>query len=124
MNAENLYKTALLDLAHHPQHTHKLDQPTHQSSGANLSCGDEIEWQAVLDSNGQVLALSHQTRGCVICKASAELAAAQALGQTLEAIQSLKDQEYLTQIQIPLSPMREKCALLALNSLQNLKPLE
>lgn len=123
MDQSNLYQTELLDLAHHPQYAGVLDNPTHLSFGSNLSCGDEISWQAVLDSNSVIKTLRHQTRGCVICQAGAELIAKQAQGLPFNELIQLQEQTFLEQFKIPLSLMRQKCALLSLNSLQALKPV-
>lgn len=82
----------------------------------NASCGDEIElfFKASPD---KLLYITHQSRGCAISTASADLLCELLSGQPVSQV-SLTAEQLAELIIIPLSPARLKCALLPLEALR------
>jgi nitrogen fixation NifU-like protein len=68
-----------------------LEAPTGTAFLDNPLCGDCVEMQVRLEG-GSVVAVSHQVRGCLLCKASASLIGKCAPGSTAGEIEHIVDQ--------------------------------
>lgn len=117
---------AVLDLAQQlvferyrtPENAGSLKNPGLTADGANAFCGDEVHIEVALDAAGRVTELRHQCRACAICTAAADLLPELALGRTLNDLQHISVDSVASQLGIPLSPTRLKCALLPLETLR------
>lgn len=116
----DLYQSQILDRARHPHYQGEVADATHFAEGANLSCGDELTWQARVE-NDIIITIHHQTRACAVCTASADLLAEQLENKPLNDIQNWTTEKVQELLGIPLSPIRLKCALLPLEALKQLK---
>jgi nitrogen fixation NifU-like protein len=116
----NLYQEQIIDRAQNPQFAGEVPGFTHTASGANLSCGDEITWQVRVEG-GIMTELRHQCRACAVCSASADLLAEQLQGKATEEAQTMTTEQVTELLNIPLSPVRLKCALLPLETLKQLQ---
>lgn len=67
-----LYPAALLAHARAPRNTSPLLAPTHTAQVDNPLCGDRVRLVLSL-SDARIVELSHQTRGCALCIASASV---------------------------------------------------
>ncbi len=81
MAQDDLYRTVVLERAKAPQYAGPLPAATLNGQGANPLCGDRVQLHAVLDGQGRIEAIRHETRGCAICAASADLMAGRVTGQ-------------------------------------------
>lgn len=116
----DIYQENILDHYKNPRNFGELNKCTHQLTGANISCGDEITWY--LDINNNKIAKANFTgRACAICTASCSILSTQLIGKTIQEISDLKTKDITDNIGIPLSPVRLKCALLPLETLKDLK---
>ncbi len=114
-----LYRQQIIDRSRNPQYGSPLAHPTHQGEGANLSCGDEISWEMEVNETGSIVALAHQTRACAICAASADLLAEHAIGKPYDTLNTITPKDIQRLLgDLPLSPVRLKCALLPLETLR------
>lgn len=105
----------IFDRYKHPQHAGILEDATYKAEGANPVCGDELIF--FLKTAGEtVVAATHQTRACAICTASADLLAEDLIGKLLSDLQELSNEDITGWLDIPLSPLRLKCALLPLET--------
>ncbi len=111
------YHTRLLDHYHRPRNNEPLKNPTFRSSEHNPSCGDSITIEGYIKNN-IVESISFQARGCIINQGFASMLTEHCIGKTLESIHSLTNEDIITMIGIPLGPIRLKCALLCLHTLQ------
>jgi len=118
--SDSLYRANLLDHYEHPHHYGTLDHPTHQTEGANLSCGDELSISAVI-KNGIIDQVAFTARACVVCTASASMLLEQVAGKPLAEATALTVNDITQNLGIELSPIRLKCALLPLETLKNLE---
>lgn len=109
-------EAAIFDRARHPLFEGKIEGATHTAEGANLSCGDEIRWEARVE-NEKIEVLRHTCRACALCQASADLLVERLEGKPLTELQKLTPEEILAMVAIPLSPTRAKCALLPYETL-------
>ena len=112
----NLVQQAIIERSKRPHYSGKLEKPTASQDGLNASCGDEVHFE-VLIKNGLFKQIRHTTRACSICAASADLLAEYLEDKPLNTLQSLKETDITEWLGIPLSPARQKCALLPLETL-------
>jgi len=113
----DLYQQQILERSSHPLFAGELEGATHTAEGANLSCGDEIRWQAVIE-DGKVTKLRHTCRACAICTASADLLAEQFQGTSTDEITRWTPEKVTELLGIQFSPARLKCALLPFETLK------
>lgn len=80
--SDELYQAALVARAKQGRTRGRLTKPQHSITLDNPLCGDRVTLDVNL-AEGRVSAVGHQVRGCLLCEASAEVIASQALGKTL-----------------------------------------
>ncbi|GBQ63061.1 Fe-S cluster assembly sulfur transfer protein SufU [Komagataeibacter swingsii] len=89
MAQDDLYRTVVLERARAPRYSGPLAGAQMRGEGSNPLCGDRVRLQASVDAQGRVAALRHETRGCAICAASADLMAERVTGQDRARISQL-----------------------------------
>ena len=112
---DDFYREEILEHYTHPRHYGTLDDAdiTHEES--NPLCGDRIRFDIELDGDGQTVKdVRFSSVGCAISKASASMLSELLIGQTLEEIKDLTQEDVLEELGIDLGPVRLKCALLPL----------
>jgi len=117
MSYDKLYQARLLEHYDHPRHKGTLENSHFSSDIHNPSCGDFVRVQGNV-CEGLLAEAKFTAQGCVISCAAASLLLEKAVGQPLPIIQTYTSQTMLDLVQIPLGPMRLRCALLALEALQ------
>lgn len=110
----------IFDLAQNPQHAGELVDATLTLEGANLSCGDEIVLYLEL-SNDVIASAKHSSRACAVCVAGAEMLIEEIIGKEVKKTLEITNEEIIKKFPIELSPTRQKCATLALQTLRGLK---
>lgn len=81
------------------------------------SCGDKVRIDLKL-RDGVIEDMKFSGAGCAISQASVSILTESARGKTVEEIMSLKDEEVLSALGMPISPVRFKCALLGVKVLK------
>ncbi len=81
------------------------------------SCGDKVRIDLKL-RDGVIEDMKFSGAGCAISQASVSILSESARGKTVEEIMSLKDEEVLSALGMPISPVRFKCALLGVKVLK------
>jgi nitrogen fixation NifU-like protein len=77
--SDALYQDAIMTHARNPQKAGALDAPRRRAVVDNPLCGDRVTVDVRLDG-GIVGDLAQSVRGCALCKASASILAAHAVG--------------------------------------------
>ncbi|MDX5931309.1 Fe-S cluster assembly sulfur transfer protein SufU [Acidiphilium acidophilum] len=72
--SDDLYQDLIMDRARNPCHTGRLEPFDAEAQGDNPMCGDRVMLRLRYDGT-RVGALMHETRGCAICIAAADLMA-------------------------------------------------
>lgn len=88
--SDALYQQAIKDLAKAAHGAGRLDTPDGQASLDNPLCGDRVHMEVVRD-NGRIAALGHETKGCLLCRASASVLGQHAIGKTAGEIAAVRD---------------------------------
>lgn len=81
------------------------------------SCGDKVRIDVRLN-DGVIEEMKFSGTGCAISQASVSILTESARGKKVEEIMSLKDEEVLSTLGMPISPVRFKCALLGVKVLK------
>ena len=90
-SASQIYHEAIKHLANAAIGHGQLAAPSGTAVLDNPLCGDCVEMRVAL-SNESVAAISHQVRGCLLCRAAASLIAKCATGSTLADIERITEQ--------------------------------
>lgn len=114
-----MYKDELLDLYRNPRNEGSLET-VYEAESENPSCGDETKFYLEVEDE-TIEEVRHQTEGCAICTASNSIVSEQLKGTSLEELKSLDREWMLEQLDIDVSPMRMKCAMLGLKTAKKAK---
>ena len=132
---DDLYRELILDHYRHPRNKGNLDNANRHVEGYNPLCGDEVELDLIVDSDGVIEDVAFKGRGCSISQASSSMMTDAVKGQTKGEAMALLDAfkkmmmepetepaEDLGDLEafqgVAKFPVRVKCATLAWNVLQ------
>ena len=115
---DDLYREVIIEHYKNPSHRGKLDPHDISFADNNPLCGDHIQIDLRVDSNGVVTEALFDGHGCAISQASADLLMESIIGKPLEDVKKLNKQDILEMLGIDLGPVRLKCALLSLKVLK------
>ena len=87
---DDLYDEVVLDHSRSPRKTQRLDHPDISGRGVNPFCGDELDFEILLD-RGRVARVGLRSRGCVVNRASGSLLAEVLEGKSLDEIEALSE---------------------------------
>ena len=111
------FQDIILDHYHHPRHRGLLQQATHHAETAHLSCGDSLTMD-IIAKDDIIDRVGWMGNGCALSQAATSLLSESLSGKTLEEARALKKEDVFALIGTnTLSPVRAKCALLALETL-------
>ncbi len=114
----SLYRELIIDRYKAPLFKGKLDSPDIFFHDANPLCGDEVSVYVKLDENKNIKEAKFEGSGCAISQASIDLVLEDLQGANISEVLKL-DKDYIMELlNIPLTPVRLKCALLGLKVLQ------
>ena len=114
---DEMYKEIILDYYRHPRNHGTLPHPDIISHDVNTSCGDELMMHILVKDN-RIGNIRFTGKGCAISQAAASMLTEYTLGKTLDEVAKFNKQDVLSLINIPISCMRLKCALLGLKVLK------
>ena len=112
---DDFYREEILEHYTHPHNYGTLEHPDISHEEDNPLCGDRIRFDIELDKDGQTVKdVRFSAVGCAISKASASMLTDLLIGQTLDEIKALTNEDVIDELGIDLGPVRLKCALLPL----------
>jgi nitrogen fixation NifU-like protein len=117
----NIYSSGdsqnLMDHYRNPRNRGTISGANVVSAVHNPSCGDTIAIEGIV-TDGVLVQLAFTGSGCVISQAAASMLTEVAIGKTVAELKALDAQAMRDLVGIPLGPTRLRCALLALEALQ------
>jgi len=113
-----MYQEFIMDYYRNPRNFGTLPAPQAKHRDTNPLCGDAIEIQLTLDSNGTITAAKFNGKGCAISQAATSMLTEFVIGKKTEEIQQMGKEDILDMLGIPISFVRLKCALLGLKVLK------
>lgn len=119
---ELLYRQHIIDHYRYPRNFGRLKKPTHAFGHANISCGDQVQFQARIIGN-RIIDVAFTGEGCAISMAANSLTSEFVKGKTLTFIQKLTLREIQRLLGISVSPARERCAMLAADTLKQMEKI-
>jgi len=111
-----MYREDILDLYKNPRNEGKLEDAL-EEEGENPSCGDHTHIYVEIE-DGKVVDVKHETDGCAISTAAVSIATEELKGMTVEEVKQLDRDWMLDKVEVDISPMRVKCAVLGLKTVQ------
>lgn len=112
-----MYEDRVLDHYRNPRNV-GVAEPAHVDGRVdNPLCGDEIRVTATV-AGGALADVRFEGRGCALSQASASLLTERAKGATLADARALAAEDAVALLGVPVSAVRRKCALLALEALK------
>jgi nitrogen fixation NifU-like protein len=105
----------LLDHYKDPRNYGHLEDPDIVHEEGNPACGDQIRIEVKLSRDQKKIEdIRFSGKGCAISQAAASMLTEELKGRPLEDVKHFSKEEMLDLLGIEVSPMRIKCALLAL----------
>ncbi len=117
METESLYAENIMDHYNNPRNHGTMENANLHIRELNPLCGDEIEMYAKI-SDEVIQDISFTGKGCAISQAAASILTEEAKGKRVEEIKGMSNEDMIKLLGIQISPVRLKCALLALKTLQ------
>ena len=111
---DDFYKEYILDHYRNPRNFGHLEHPTAVAEDLNPLCGDKIQMELLVGSDGKIADVRFSGKGCAISQASASMLTESIKGKTLEEVAQLSHDVVLENVGIGISPTRMKCAMLGL----------
>ena len=115
MSGVEMYREHILQHYKSPHNYGTLEDADLRYREDNPLCGDDIEIQIKLDGTGRIDRIAFHGQGCAISQASASLVTEAVKGKSLATVRGMDKDDVLELLQIPISAVRMKCALLPLS---------
>ncbi len=116
-SAPGPYQAQILEHYKHPHNRGTLEPATHRARESNPLCGDEIALTLRVDGLNRIEDARFNGEGCAISMASASLLTDAIKGKSLDEAAAMDRAAVLQSLGVPLSAVREQCALLPLRAL-------
>ncbi len=113
------YQAQILEHYKHPHNRGLLEPATHRARESNPLCGDDITLTLRVDGSNRIEEARFDGEGCAISMASASLLTDAVKGKSLDEAAALERPAVLQSLGVPLSAVREQCALLPLRALKS-----
>lgn len=114
---EEMYKEEILELYKHPLNKHALPKYTLTHEKTNPLCGDRIVIYLQLKDD-LIQAVSFEGGGCAISQAASSLLTEKMKQMRVQDVTMMSNEEMLALLKIPISHLRQKCALLCLQTVK------
>ncbi|MBI4163338.1 MAG: SUF system NifU family Fe-S cluster assembly protein [Candidatus Aenigmarchaeota archaeon] len=115
----DMYAENIMDHFNSPRNSGEVKDPDIKHKEFNPFCGDQIELTVKLRNGKEIQEIKFQGKGCSISQASASMLTEIVKNKNIEEVKKLTKEDILDLLNIPIGPVRMKCALLALDTLQN-----
>ena len=115
MNVEQM--EFVLDHYKNPRNSGKLANADYSHEEGNPTCGDKVRIDIKV-SDDKIVEAKFSGKGCAISQASASILTEMIQGMDLSSIKEMDAQKFMETLGVNISPIRYKCALLALKVLK------
>jgi nitrogen fixation NifU-like protein len=116
---DDLYRENILDHYKNPRNHGEIADADAYAEGMNPLCGDEVSIFVTFADDGETIAdAKFAGRGCAISQASTSMLTELIKGRKAREVLEFDREELLSEVGIPLTPVRLKCAILGLHTLK------
>ena len=115
--SREMYRENILYLYKNPRNFGILKDASHEKKEVNPLCGDEITVQIKVEGV-RIADVRYTAKGCAISIASASLLTDYIKGKKVQEVLAMNTEDILSLLEIPIGPVRLKCALICLKAIQ------
>lgn len=116
---DSLYQEHILEHYRHPHNKRNMEEFDIRYRGENPSCGDDLTFYIKWGTDGKTIAdISFSGFGCAISQAGASMLTDLVRDWDGKQVEMFTREDMYRLYGVEISPQREKCALLALNTLK------
>jgi nitrogen fixation protein NifU and related proteins len=113
----NLYQENIMDHYRHPRNKGVLENPCASKEEYNPLCGDKV--RVMINVRDNVLtAIKFDGSGCAISQAAMSMMTERVKNESISTILKIGQEDIIELLGIPIGPVRIKCALLGLRTIQ------
>ncbi len=109
---EEVYQEHVMDHYEDPYHRGSCEEMTHSHEDDNPLCGDVVQVELKIGSDGTISEAWFDGDGCCISQASASMLMEQLEGKSVEEAKQFSANQMLELFGARLTPNRQKCCLL------------
>ncbi|MBU0964430.1 iron-sulfur cluster assembly scaffold protein [Patescibacteria group bacterium] len=113
-----MYREIILDHYKNPRNFGELKKPDKKAGKSNAVCGDHIDIALKLDKRGKIVDIKFSGAGCSVSRAGGSILTEIVKGRTVNTIKKYTDKQFMADMDVPITPARKRCALLALETLR------
>lgn len=117
-NEQEIYELHVMPHQEQPFHRGRLEQPTHAHREDNPLCGDSVLVELRMTDQHILQEAWWVARGCLVCQASASMLLEHVQGKSLAQIEAFSAADMLALFAARLTPLRQRCCLLAWQALR------
>lgn len=114
-----MYREDILEHYKNPENFGSVDPHTFKHQGENPLCGDLLEISVRLDEDGNVEQARFEGQGCAISQAATDILLSRIGGSSGDDVLDMDEDAMLELLGIDVSPLRVKCAVLPLVTVQD-----
>lgn len=114
-----MYREDILEHYKNPENFGTLEPHTFKHQGENPLCGDLLDIAVQLDDADGIEEARFEGQGCAISQAATDILLSHLQGATVDEMLAMGEDEMLELLGIDVSPLRVKCAVLPLVTLQD-----
>jgi nitrogen fixation NifU-like protein len=115
---EELYKQNILDRYKNPRHKKVPESYDMREGGINASCGDSLLVFLKFSDDGKISEADFDGEGCAISQVATDMLLEKIIGTRMEDFAKISEEDVYQLLGIAAGTPREKCALLAVNTLR------
>ncbi len=116
---DQLYREIILDHYKNPRGHGVIEGADAEAEGMNPLCGDEVTIYVAFGEDGETIdEVKFSGRGCAISQAATSMLMEMVQGKTATEVATMPRDELLEEMAVPLTPVRQRCALLGLTTLK------
>ncbi len=116
---DQLYREIILDHYKNPRGHGVIEGADAEAEGMNPLCGDEVTIYVAFGEDGETIdEVKFSGRGCAISQAATSMLMEMVQGKSATEVATMPRDELLEEMAVPLTPVRQRCALLGLTTLK------
>jgi nitrogen fixation NifU-like protein len=112
-----IYREHIIDHFRHPRNKRKMEHYSGHARQLNPLCGDVIETFVKID-HGTLKEITFEGKGCAISQATMSMLTSELKDKSVAHVRSLSRDDIVLMLNIPIGPVRMKCAMLGLRTVQ------
>ena len=114
---DSLYQEHILEHYRHPHNRGRMEDFDVKHKAVNVSCGDDLTLYLKWEEDGKLANVMFEGFGCAISQSGASMLTDKVKGMTKEEMCAVTSADMYALYGVAISPQREQCALLALDTL-------